>query len=105
MKNSSTTKKVPTDRKQSQISRRGHCDVGSNNICSDACVVVATDPVLKNAGVSDSFNQILKIEKTEKKRRAYVCRCDKAWQDQVDQPQVKDPKVNGTRSISPGTEF
>ena len=47
VKNSSTTKNVPTDRKQTQISHRGHCDVGSNKICSDACVVVATDPVLK----------------------------------------------------------
>ena len=33
VKNSSTTKKVPTDCKQTQISRRGHCDMGSNKIC------------------------------------------------------------------------
>ena len=70
VKNSSTTKKVPTDCKQTQISRKGHCDVSSNKICSDACVVDATDLVLKNAEVSNPFNQILKIEKSEKKRQA-----------------------------------
>ena len=41
--------------------------MGRNKICSDACVVVATDPVLKNAGVPNSFNTILEIEQTEKK--------------------------------------
>ena len=34
VKNSSTTKKVPTDCKQTQISRRGHCDMGGNKIFS-----------------------------------------------------------------------
>ena len=67
MKNSSTTKKLPTDCKQTQISRKGYCDVDSNKICSDACVVVVTDTVLKNVGVSNSFNQILEVKKWEKK--------------------------------------
>ena len=70
MKNSSTTKKVPTDRKQTQISRRGHCDVESDKICSDTCVVVATDPVLNKIQMSNPVNQVLKIEKMEKKRQA-----------------------------------
>ena len=58
VKNSSTTKKVPTDCKQTQISRRGHCGVSSDNICSDACAVVATTPVLKKSGVPNSFKSI-----------------------------------------------
>ena len=67
VKNSSTTKKVPTDRKQTQISRRGHCDVGSDKICSDTCVVVATDPVLKKIQLSNPVNRVLEIKKTEKR--------------------------------------
>ena len=41
--------------------------MGSNKICIDASVVVATTPVLTNSGVPNSFKSILQIKKTEKK--------------------------------------
>ena len=41
--------------------------MGSNKICSDTCVVVATDPVLKKLQLSNPVNQVLENKKTENK--------------------------------------
>ena len=63
---SPTATQVPTDCKQTQISRKGHCDMDSDKVSSVACCAVgATTLVLQNSGVDKSIKWNLPDKETK----------------------------------------